>query len=587
MVSLRDRNYSAWRSPRSGTRPMPSLEADPAPAGPSRDRSTAPLGWLRGYHRRFLVPDLLAGLTAAAVVVPKAMAYATVAGLPVQIGLYAALVPPVVYALVGRSPVLSVSTTTTIAILTGSTLAEAVPGADPARLLVATATLSGLVGLALIAAAVLRFGFLANFISEPVLAGFKAGIGLVIVVDQIPKLLGIHIEKVGFFRDLAHLVQAAPGASPPTLAVSVAAVAILLLLKHRTPRIPAAVVVATLGIVAAAAFGLPALGIKSIGSIPAGLPGLVRPDLDLFQALWPAALAIALMSFTETIASGRAFAPPGQVRPAPNAELVATGLGNVLGGLVGAMPSGGGTSQTLVQSSARTQLAGMVVGIATLATLCFLAPAMSLMPQAVLAAIVVVYSLGLISLRDLSAIAAVRRTELIWALTALVGVLLVGTLRGILVAVVVSLFALGYQVSNPAVYEMVRRRGASLFRPRSPEHPDDESIPGLLIVRVESRLFFGNTERVLDLIAPMVDAANPRVLVLDCNAIFDLEYSALKMMAEAEARARRRGGELWLAGLNPGAKLVVERSPLGRALGAERIFHGLDEAVARFQRGAI
>jgi high affinity sulfate transporter 1 len=542
------------------------------------------LGWLRGYQRTFLVPDLLAGLTAAAVVIPKAMAYATVAGLPVQIGLYAALVAPIVYALVGRSPVLSVSTTTTIAILTGSSLAEAVPGADPTGLLVATATLSVLVGGVLLVAALLRLGFLANFISEPVLAGFKAGIGLVIIVDQIPKLLGIHIEKVGFFRDVLRLVQAVPGTSLPTLGVSVAAVLTILACKHWAPRLPAAVVVAGLGIAASAWFGLPSLGIKSIGAIPAGLPSPVRPDLSLFQALWPAAVAIALMSFTETIASGRAFAREGQARSAPNAELVATGLGNVLGGLVGAMPSGGGTSQTLVQSSARTQLAGLVVGLTTLTTLCLLAPAMSLMPQAVLAAIVVVYSLDLVSLRDLRAIAAIRRTELIWALTALVGVLLLGTLRGILVAVIVSVIALAYQVSNPAVYEVARKRGTSVFRPRSKEHPDDESYPGLLLIRVESRLFFGNTDRVLDLVAPLVDAANPRVVVLDCSAIFDLEYSALKMLAEAERRARRRGGELWLSALNPGARRVVERSPLGKALGSERMFRDLEQAVERFQR---
>ena len=539
---------------------------------------------MRRYDRSFLVPDLLAGLTAAAVVIPKAMAYATVAGLPVQIGLYAALVAPIAYAFLGRSPVLSVSTTTTIGILTGSTLAEAVPGADPAQLLVATATLSVLVGLVLLLAAVLRFGFLANFISEPVLAGFKAGIGLVIILDQIPKLLGIHIEKAGFFRDLLHVAQAVPGASLPTVTLSLIAIATLLLLKHRAPRLPAAVVVATLGIAAAAWLGLPALGIKTIGTIPAGLPSPVWPDLALVQALWPAAAAIALMSFTETIASGRAFAPEDQPRPSPNAELVATGAGNVLGGLVGAMPSGGGTSQTLVQSGgARTQLAGLVVGLATLATLCLLAPAMSLMPQAVLAAIVVVYSLGLISLRDFRAIAAVRRTEFLWALTALVGVLLLGTLRGILVAVIVSVLALAYQVSNPAVYELVRRRGTSHFRPRSREHPDDESFPGLLIIRVESRLFFGNTDRVLDLIAPLVDAANPRVLVVDCSAIFDLEYSALKMIAEAEARARHRGGELWLAALNPGPRRVVERAPLGRSLGPERMFRDLEQAVERFQ----
>ena len=158
--------------------------------------------WLRQYRGEWLRPDLTAGLTAAAVVLPKAMAYATVAGLPVQVGLYTAFVPPIVYAALGRSAVLSVSTTTTIAILVGSALSEAVPGVDAAGLATAAATLTVLVGLVLLVAAALRFGFVANFISEPVLAGFKAGVGAVIVADQIPKLLGFHIHKVGFFRDL-------------------------------------------------------------------------------------------------------------------------------------------------------------------------------------------------------------------------------------------------------------------------------------------------------------------------------------------------------------------------------------------------
>jgi sulfate permease, SulP family len=553
-------------------------------SAPAVQRPSVILGWLRGYDRTALTPDVLAGLTAAAVVLPKAMAYAAVAGLPVQIGLYAALVPPIAYAVFGHSAVLSVSTTTTIAILTGSALAEAVPGADAARLLAATASLSVLVGLVLLGAALLHLGFLANFISEPVLAGFKAGIGAVIIVDQIPKLLGIHIHKIGFFRDVFHIAAATPGTSVPTLALSAAAVVAILALKRWLPRVPAALVVVALGIAASALMALPLHGIKTIGTIPAGLPSPVRPELGLFDGLWPAALAIALMSFTETIASGRAFARPGEPRPAPNRELVATGLGNVLGGLVGAMPSGGGTSQTLVQSAgARTQLAGLVVGLTTLATLFLLAPAISLMPQAVLAAIVIIYSLDLVSLRDFRAIAAIRYTEFIWTLTAFAGVLLLGTLRGIMVAVITSLVALGYQASNPAVYEVVRKPGTSVFRRRSEKHPEDDSYPGLLMIRVEGRLFFGNTERVLDLVAPLVEAASPRVVVLDCSAIFDLEYSAVKMLSEAEERARNRGGELWLAALNPAARRVVERSPLGRALGPERMFYDLEHAVERFR----
>jgi high affinity sulfate transporter 1 len=561
--------------------PAPSVSS----AAGALERAPALFPWRRGYARGSLPADAIAGLTAAAVVLPKAMAYATVAGLPVQLGLYAACVPPIVYAALGRSAVLSVSTTTTLGILVGSALAEAVPGADPARLATAAATLSVMVGLVLLAAAALRFGFVANFISEPVLAGFKAGVGAVIVVDQLPKLLGFHIHKVGFFRDLVTIGRAAAAASLPTLLLSAAVVAILLAVKRWLPRAPAALVAVALAIAASALLGLPALGVKTIGTIPSGLPSLVRPDLGLLEALWPAAIAIALMSFTETIASGRAFGGPAQLRPAPNKELVATGLGNVLGGLVGAMPSGGGTSQTLVnqRAGARTQLAGLVLGLAALATLLLLAPAMSLMPEAALAAIVVVYSAELLSVRDFRAIAAVRRTEFSWALIACAGVLLLGTLRGILVAVITSLLALAYQASNPPVYEVVRRPGTNVFRRRSGEHPGDESYPGLLMVRVEGRIFFGNAERVLDLLTPLVRAAGPKVIVLDCSAIFDLEYSALKMLAEAEERVRSHGAELWLAALNPEPRRVVERSALGKALGHERMFFDLEHAVERYR----
>ncbi|HTN51062.1 MAG TPA: SulP family inorganic anion transporter [Anaeromyxobacter sp.] len=559
-----------------------------APVAAGGKRSPILLGWLRGYDRTALPADVLAGLTAAAVVLPKAMAYATVAGLPVQMGLYAAFVPAIAYAALGRSPVLSVSTTTTIGILVGSALSEAVPGADPARLATATATLAVLVGLALLAAAALRFGFVANFISEPVLAGFKAGVGAVILLDQAPKLLGFHIHKAGFFRDLASLVRSAGETSLPTLLVSIGAVAGIVALRRWLPRLPAALVAVALSIVASLLLGLPSLGVKTIGTIPSGLPPLVRPDLGLLEALWPAAVAIALMTFTESIASERAFARPGEPRPSPNQELLAIGVGNLLGGLTGAMPSGGGTSQTLValRAGARTQLAGLVLGLAALATLLLLAPAMSHMPEAVLAAIVVVYSAELLSLEEFRAIKAIRRTELLWALTAFAGVVLLGTLRGILVAVITSVLSLAYQASNPAVYEVARKPKTNVFRRRSGEHPGDETYPGLLMIRVEGRIFFGNTERVLDLVGPLVEAASPRVLVLDCSAIFDLEYSALKMLGEAERRARARGGELWLAALNPEARRGVERSPFGKALGSERMLFDLEHAVERYRARA-
>jgi anti-anti-sigma factor len=199
----------------------------------------------------------------------------------------------------------------------------------------------------------------------------------------------------------------------------------------------------------------------------------------------------------------------------------------------------------------------------------------------------VIYSVELVSLRDFRAIVAVRRTEFLWALTAFAGVLLLGTLRGIVVAVITSIASLAHQTSNPPVYEVARKPGTNVFRRRSGEHPGDETTPGLLLLRVEGRIYFGNAERVLDLMTPIALSASPKVLVLDCSAIFDLEYSALKMLAEADERVRGRGAELWLAALNPEVRRVVERAPLGKALGRDRMCFNLEHAVERYRARGV
>jgi high affinity sulfate transporter 1 len=542
-------------------------------------------GWLRDYRPEWLRPDLLAGLITAAVVIPKAMAYATVAGLPVQVGLYTAFIPMVIYAVLGSSQVLSVSTTTTIAILTGAALAEVSPDGNMAVIVPALATLTLLVGLLLTLGSLLRLGFLANFISEPVLVGFKAGIGLVIVVDQLPKLFGVHYAKRSFGQNLLSLVQSLPETVVPALVVAALTILLLIGLERFLPRLPAPLVGVAAGIAAMGLLGLGVMGVETVGQIPRGLPGLQLPDLSLAAALWPAAMGIAVMSFTETAAVGRAFAAPGEPPMQPNRELLATGLGTAGGALLGAMPAGGGTSQTAVNrlSGARSPLAGLVTAGATLLTMLLLAPVISLMPQATLAAVVIVYSVGLIQPAEFRSILAIRRNEFIWALAALAGVVILGTLKGILVAIIVSLIGLAQQVSNPPVYVLGRKRGTNAFRPLSPEHTDDDTFPGLLMLRLTGRLFFANAERVRDRIRPLVEDARPRVVALDLSGVFDLEYTALKMLTEAEARNREQGVELWLVGLTPEVLDVVQRSPLGQALGQERMFFNMELAVARYQ----
>ncbi len=277
------------------------------------------------YPRSWLRFDVVAGLTAAAVVIPKALAYATVAGLPVQVGLYTAFVPMVIYAMLGTSRPLSVSTTTTLAILVSTALDRAVPGGDAAALMTATATLGLLVGGILVLASILRLGFLANFISEPVLIGFKAGIALVIVTDQLPKLLGMHFTKGGFFHNLAAIVHGLPHASLITIAVGGLTIGALVAFERFVPRAPAPLLVVAAAVAGVTLLGLPALGVETVGHVPTGLPSVTLPDASLIELLWPVALGIALMSFTETIAAGRAFVRDDEPHPQANRELLATG----------------------------------------------------------------------------------------------------------------------------------------------------------------------------------------------------------------------------------------------------------------------
>jgi sulfate permease, SulP family len=530
--------------------------------------------------------DVLAGVTAAAVVAPKAMAYATIAGLPVQVGLYTAVVPMVVYAALGTSRPLSVSTTTTIAILTAAALGTVAPNGSSGELIVAAATLAILVGALLTLAAAMRLGFVANFISEPVLTGFKSGIGLVIVVDQIPKLLGIHIDKAGFFRDIVAIVGHLPEASIPTIIVTAGTLLLIVGVERFIPRAPAPLLGIGLAIGASAAMQLQDAGVATVGAVSGGLPTLVRPQLALLWALWPAAAGIGLMSFTESIAAARAFAEPGEPRPIPNRELLALGCANIAGGLFGTMPGGGGTTQTAVnrKAGARTQLATVVTAIVSLAMLLVLAPVIGLMPQAALAAVVIAYSVDLIHPAEFLAIRRIRRIEARWAVIACAGVVLLGTLQGILVAVIASLLSLAHQAYDPRVHIIGRKRGTDVFRPRSIRHPDDESWPGLLIVRVEGRAFFLNAQRIGERITQLIEETTPDVVILDGRALIDIEYTALKMLLEAEERIQREGVSLWLASLNPEVLKVVQQSPLGERLGRSRMFFNLQSAVAHYEQ---
>jgi high affinity sulfate transporter 1 len=539
---------------------------------------------LRGYDRKWLRSDLTAGLTGASVVVPQAMAYAAIAGLPLVTGLYTALIALVVYAITGTSRPLSVTTTSTIAILTAGALHEVQIGVGDNALLLASTTLAFLVGVTLLISAAFHLGAVANFISEPVLVGFKAGVGLTIVLDQIPRLLGLHFAKGHFFHNVFSIFDHLPEASMPTVVLAATMLALLLGLQHYFPRVPAALVTVSVGIIVSAVAGLNHHEIELVGAVKGGFPSVTLPKPGMFEHLWPAAVGIALMSFVETTAAGQAFRNADEPAPQPNRELLAIGLTNVIGSFFQNMPSGGGTSQTAVnrEAGARTQIAGLVTAAVVLAVLMFLAPIVQYMPQATLAAVVIVPCAAMIHPHDFGVIFRFRAMEYSWAIASMVGVLLLGTLRGILVAVLLSLLALVYHANRRPVLVLARKPGTDVFRPLSPAHPLDEIFPGLLMIKTEGIMHFANTGRVIDRILQLINEYKPRVLVVDCSAIPDFEYTAMTRLTEADKKLQEAGITLWLAALNPEPLRTIEKSEFGRTLGRQRMYFNLEQAVESF-----
>lgn len=551
-----------------------------SPAAPSGLGRYLPVAaWLPGYPRRWLRFDIIAGLTTAAVVIPQAMAYAAIAGLPVQVGLYTALVPMIIYAFFGTSRTLSVSSTSTISMLVAAQLI-AVNGNDTGEYLITAVSLAALVGLFMILAGLLRLGFIANFISLPVLTGFKAGIGVVIFVGQLSKVLGLDIPRGPVLATLAAVLSNLNQIHWATAAVSLATLAVLLLLPRLAPRIPAPLVAVALGIAASALLGLEARGVAVIGEVPAGLPTLSLPQPGLFGQLWLGAAGIALLNFVESIATARIFAHTYDPPVEPNQELLALGLANLGGSFFQGYPAGGGTSQTAVanKAGAKSQITSLVVAGSAALTLLFLSGLIAQMPQATLGAMVLVVASGLINIEDFRDIARIHRIELGWALIAFTCAIFLGTLEGIIAAVIASLASLLYIANHHDVYELGRKPGTDIYRPLR-AHPTDETFPGLLILRTEGLLYFANADRVVEKASALLRERPIKVLIFDGSAVPDFEYTAVHTLQTAFTKLVAEGTDVWLAALNPDALHTLEHAAGTTGLPYDTMYAAVDTAV--------
>jgi SulP family sulfate permease len=542
--------------------------------------------WLRGYRPAWLGKDVLAGATSAAVVIPQATAYATVAGLPLQHGLYCALVPMAAYALLGTSRPLSVSTTSTISLLTASAIATAPEGAKPASV---AALLALEAGAILLIAGVLRLGFVSDFISRPVLAGFKIGMGLTIAASQLGKILGVPITGDTFFPKVTSALGNIGEASVPTLLIAAASVAVLIGLRRISPVVPGPLVVLVAGMALVGATAVDANGVATVPPVPGGLPAPSLPELDLARSLLPAAAGIALMAFVESIAAARAFRGAQDPPIRLDRELIALGAASGAGGVFQAYPTGGGLSQTAVndRAGARTQGAEIVTaGLVALVLVAF-APLFRYVPDAVLGAIVLVAAAGLLTRDEARAIRRQRPQDWAFGVVTLAAVLVLGSLEGILVGVVVSVLTLFWDLNHPPVVVLGRRLGTDRFRSLS-SHPDDETIPGLMVIRIESSLYFGNAHRIIDRVAELVHEADPppRVLLLDVSAVPDADTTATAVLAERADRLASLGTEMWLAAMTDRVLTLARRGPRwARLEEAGRVFPTVAAAVEAFQAG--
>jgi SulP family sulfate permease len=543
--------------------------------------------WLVHYQRAWLPADTTAGLTAAAVILPQAMAYASLAGLPVEQGLYTALLTLPLYALFGVSRLLSVTVTSPIAMLTATAVAPLVTPGDTGSYVRAAATLALLVGILLALAGLLRLGFLANFISLPTLTGFKFGMGLLIASSQLGKILGIPFQSTGFLRNIYAALSQWDAINLATLALSLVTVALMLALARWAPKIPAALAAVALGIGVMALTNFEALGVALISPIPPGLPSLALPDLSYMRGLLAPACGIVLMSAVESVSVGRTFARPDDPRLDTNRELVAIGIANAGAGLFQGFPGGGGTSQTAVnaQAGAKTQLSGLVTALVVVLALTLLTPLFNLLPQATLGATVLVAAVGLVRLDKFRRIAAVRRRDAGLAIAAAVAVVLFGALEGILVAVALSLLTLLFELNHPQVYVLGRKPGTADFRDLA-HHPQDETFPGLLIVHPVGRIYFANYERVNHHILDLAQAAQTpvKVLLLDASSISDLEYTVLDGLVQFSGELHGRGITLWVAGFNPTTLEMVQRFIVDPQVRAEHIYASVEDAVDTYQR---
>jgi SulP family sulfate permease len=541
---------------------------------------------LAAYRSEWLPADILAGLSVAAVALPTAIAYPAIAGLPPQAGLYAAILPSVGYALFGPSRQLMVGPDTATTVMLGSALL-ALGILDPEQRVAAAAAFALAVGLCCVVAGIIGLGLIANFLSRPVLMGFLCGVALDLLIGQLDRLTAVPVESSGLVRPLLEFASKLDRLQPTTLLVGLGIFMVLRLLRRYAPRFPAPLLAIAMGILLAYAFDLQSRGVHLVGAIPSALPVLALPlpgkiAIDDFAL---GTLGILLVSFGSGIVTARSFGAKNRYHVDANRELIGFGSANIASGLFGGFPVSSSDSRTAVNDAVggRSQLAGLVAAAGLMGAMLFLGELLAYLPVAALGAVIASAAIDLIDLRGFMSLWRLSRIELAIALIALFGVLRLGILTGVVVAIGATMAHLLWQASNPrdALLGQIPGRDGLYKLHR---HPDALPIPGLVIYLPQSALLFFNAEYVTRRVLKSARRlhGSGAWLILDASAMNHIDTTAVAALEDVRAELVQRGIAFGIADLHRDPHDIIERSGLARRIGPGMLFESAEEAAAAF-----
>lgn len=558
-------------------------------------KQTPPLEWsrwlpglalVRTYRREWLRADVLAGVSVCVVMIPSVIAYAGLMGLPPQHGLYAALVPLLVYPFFGSSRQVIVGPDIAISLLVASAIAPLAIG-DGARGAVLAALVAVLSGLLLLLGARAKIGAVADFLSKPVLVGYMTGAALILMVSQLDKLFGIKLEHNDFFPRLSELATKLHQSHGPTLLLGLGILTIIVGLRQITPKVPPALVVVFMAIAASLVLGLEDRGVAVVGAFPSGLPRFAVPAVDWreIHTLLPAAIGIALLAYTEGILLARAFAAKNGYEVVPNEELAALGVANVVTGLFQGFPVTGSQARTTINDTAgaKTQVASLVAALTLILFLLFLTPLIARLPTVALAALLIYGGFRLVEFDVMVRIYRFYPQSAMLAALTTLGVLAVGVVPGILVGVAFSLLALITRISNPpdAVLREVPGGG---FHDLG-DATDGQTIPGLIAYRFYAPLLFSNCGHFVARVRGLI-AASPspvRWFVIDAQAITEIDVTAAEALRALKVELDKQGIAMKFAHANRPLRVILQRIGFTGELGQESFFHAVHECAAAFQ----